>query len=388
VRDGTVYLDHATATPPAPDIVAGIMRALACNGSADALHPAGAEATAMLATARGSVAALIGADPDEVVFTAGATEARNLAVKGLLTGNVSLGRRAVASAIEHPAVMSALRSHARDGGSAEFIGVDGEGYIAPARLATAIDADTALVSIHHAQHEIGTVQDVTGLVAAARDARTEVRIHVDAGESLGVLALDVTRLGADAVTLGGSALGAPAWTGALWIRPGARLRPLVEGGSQESGKRAGAVDLAGAVALGIAAEHIRRHRNARAAALRTTIAALAAPIFAVDGVRLNGPALTARLPGHLQVSTRGVTGESLALSLATRGVYVAPGSTCTADAGKASPTLEAIGLGSEWTHSAILMTAGPATTPLDGATAGTAFADAVAQLRAMSPLDW
>ncbi len=382
-----VYLDHATATPLAHDVVVGITQALACRGSADALHPAGAEAASLLTTARARVAALIGADPDEVIFTAGATEARNLAVKGLLAANADLGRRAVASAIEHPAVMSALRSHARDGGAVEFIGVDGEGFVDPARLEAAIDAETALVSIHHAQYEIGTIQDVEELITAARHARDQVRIHVDAGESLGALALDVTHLGVDAVSIGGAALGAPAWTGALWVRPGARLRPLIEGGSQEVGKRAGAVDLAGAVALGIAADRTHRERAARSAALRDIVVGLAGPILAVGDVRLNGPGLVARLPGNLHVSINGVTGESLALALATRGVYVAPGSTCTADAGKASPTLEAIGLDSRWTHSAILMTAAPGTTTAEITAAGGAFVDAVAQLRAMSPLE-
>lgn len=388
MTDGMVYLDHATATPPTPDIVAGIARALECVGSADALHPAGAEAAEMLATARAQVAALIGAESDDVIFTAGATESRNLAVKGLLMANASLGRRAVATTIEHPAVMSALRSHARDGGEVAFVDVDAEGAVDPERLAAAIDGDTALVSIHHAQHEIGTIQNVDLLVAAARRARDRVRVHVDAGESLGVVALDVSGFGADAVSIGGTALGAPAWTGALWIRPGARLRPLIEGGSQEVGKRAGPVDLPGAVALGIAAERTRRECHVRATALRAAMMALGGPILDVEGVRLNGPPLAARLPGHLHVSVRGVTGESLALALSTRGVCVAPGSTCTADAGKASPTLEAIGLGPEWTHSAILMTAGPETTPAEITAACAAFTDAVAQLRAMSPVDW
>jgi len=382
----SVYLDHAASTPLNTAVTAAFVHALGYVGSPDALHPAGTAAAELLEHARAQVALLIGADPDSVIFTAGATEARNLAVKGLLAANRALGRHAVASSIEHPAVLSALRSHMRDGDAVDFVGVDAQGYIDPDVLAHAVTARTVVASIHHAQHEIGTIQDLPALIAAVRAQRTEIRVHVDATESIGILDVDVARLGADALSLGGSALGAPAWTGALWLRPGARLHPIIEGGAQEFGKRAGPVDVPGAVALGAAAECVGSQIERRAALRRRQSALLADRVLAVPGVRLNGPPLDLRLPGHLQVSVRGVTGESLALALATRGVDVSPGSTCTADAGKASPTLEAIGLDPAWTHSAILMTIGDTTTDEELARAGVAFASAVAGLRAMSPL--
>lgn len=381
-----VYLDHSASTPLDPAMRDAIARALACPGSPDALHPAGARAAEMLAEARARVAALVRADPDDVIFTAGATEARNLAVKGLLSANRALGRHAVASSIEHPAVMSALRSRMRDADPVSFTAVDGSGRIDPAALAGAVGPQTCMVSIHHAQHEVGTIQDLTALIGAVRDRRDEVRVHVDAAESAGTLQIDVAELGADAVTLSGTALGAPAWSGALWLRPGARLHPLIEGGVQEAGKRAGPVDLAGAVALGVAAARTRDVLTQRAAERRRQTALLAERILAVPEVRLNGPPVRERLPGHLQVSVRGVTGESLALALATRGICVSPGSTCTADAGKASPTLEAMGCDASWTHAAILMTLGDTTTDAELVTAADAFAVVVAELRAISPL--
>ncbi len=360
--------------------------ALECLGSPDAVHPAGVRAARLLEAARTQVAALIGADADEVIFTAGATEARNLAVKGLLAANRRLGAHAVASAIEHPSVMSALRSRMRDGHPVSFTAVDPVGRIDPAALAEAVGERTCLVSIHHAQHEVGTIQDLGVLIAAVRARREEARVHVDAADSLGALRLDVHATGADAVTISGTALGAPAWTGALWLRPGARLHPLIEGGTQEAGKRAGAVDLAGAVALGVAAERTRAVRAEHAKRLRRQTAQLADGILGVPDVRLNGPPVGDRLPGHLQVSVRGITGESLALALAIRGVCVSPGSTCTADAGKASPTLEAMGVDPRWTHAAILMTLGHGTTENELRVAIEAFADAVADLRTMSPI--
>jgi len=361
-------------------------QALECLGSADALHPAGARAAGMLEDARAQVAALVGANPDDIIFTAGATEARNLAVKGLLSANRALGRHAVASGIEHPAVMSALRSRLRDADPVSFTAVDGFGRIDPAALADALGPQTCIVSIHHAQYEVGTVQDVDALIGAVRARRAEVRVHLDAADSAGTLPIDVARFGADAVTISGTALGAPPWTGALWVRPGARLHPLIEGGSQESGKRAGPVDLAGAAALGVAAARTRALLTHRATERRRQTALLAERILQVPAVRLNGPPVGERLPGHLHVSVRGVTGESLALGLATRGVCVSPGSTCTADAGKASATLEAMGCDPAWTHAAILMTLGDATTDAELDIAAEQFSAVVAELRAMSPL--
>lgn len=380
------YLDHAASAPLDQATRAAIAEALDCLGGPDAQHPAGSAASRMLARARAQVAELIESDPDEVIFTSGATEARNLAVKGLVAANRALGPHVVVSAVEHPAVMSVVRSRMRDGEPVNITGVDPSGRIDTTALAVAVGPQTCLVSIHHAQHEVGTIQDLDTLVGAVRARRTEVRVHVDAGESAGTLPVDVRSIGADAVSIGGTALGAPAWTGALWLRPGARLHPLIEGGAQEGGKRAGPVDLAGAVALGHAAERTRVVLAARALRRRRQAAILAERVLAVPDVRLNGPPLAERLPGHLQVSVHGVTGESLALALATRGVCVSPGSTCSADAGKASPTLKAMGVDAAWTHAAVLMTLGDSTTDDELAVAADAFVAAVADLRAMSPL--
>ena len=380
------YLDHGASAPLDARMRGVMAQALECVGGPDALHPAGAAAARMLEAARAQIAALIDCDPDDVIFTSGATEARNLALKGLLAANRPLGTHLVVSAVEHPAVMSIARSRLRDGGPVSITAVDSAGRIDGAALAGAVGSQTCLVSIHHAQHEVGTIQDLSELIGAVRGRRGEVRVHVDASESAGTLEVDVAALGADAVTLGGPALGAPAWAGALWLRAGARLHPLIEGGAQEAGKRAGPVDLAAAVALGAAAEHVRAVRAQRAARLRRQTGFLADRVLAVPDVRLNGPPVRERLPGHLQVSVRGVTGESLALALATRGVCVSPGSTCSADAGKASPTLEAMGVDPSWTHGAILMTLGDSTTDDELGVAADAFIAAVADLRAMSPL--
>jgi cysteine desulfurase len=197
--------------------------------------------------------------------------------------------------------------------------------------------------------------------------------------------VDAMGWGADAVPLGGGPVGAPPWVGALAVRPGARLYPLIEGGLQEAGKRAGAENLPAIVGLGAAAEIALAEMDDRAARMRALTDRLLAGLLEVPDVRLNGPR-EARIPGHVQVSAGWVEGETLTLALAERGVAASPGSACTAHAGKAAPVLEAIGLEPPWTHSAVLFTLRASTTEAEVERAVSAFAESVAALRAISPL--
>jgi len=380
------YLDHATATPLDARVHAAMAPFTAGEfGSPSALHGWAQRPALAVEEARAHVAALVGARPEEVVFTAGATEARNLAIKGLLSANRALGDGIVTTAVEHPAVLAACRSLERAGHRLTVVGVDGEGRIDPRALADAVDDTTALVAIHHGQGELGVIQHVASLVDAVRAARPDVRIHLDAGDTCGLLPVDLHGLGVDALSIGGWPAGAPPWTGALVVREGARLHPLLEGGVQEHGKRAGAENVPGIAALGEAARIAAMEMPARADRMRALGDRLAAGLLEVPDVRLNGPR-EERLPGHVQVSTGTVEGESLALALATRGVACAPGSACTAHGGKAAPTLEAIGLEAPWTHSAVLFTAGPGTRMGEIDYAVRVFGEEVARLRSSSPL--
>lgn len=381
------YLDHAAASPLDPRVREAMLPFLGpAFGSPSSLHEAGRAPAEALERARESVAALVGADPEQVVFTSGATEARNLAVTGLLSANARLGPGIVASAVEHPATLAACRGAERAGARLRVAPVDAVGRIAPAALGEAIDDETALVCVVHGQPDIGTLQDAPALVAAARDARAEARVVVDAGETAGRVPLDAAALGADAVVLGGGPIGGPPWTGALVVRPGARLHPLIQGGTQEGGKRAGAEDVPGIAGLGVAAGLARERMAGDAARARALGERLLAGLLTVPDVRLNGdPDPAGRIPGHVNVSAGWVEGETLCLALAARGVAASPGSACGA-AGKAAPVLEAIGLGPPWTHSSVLFTLRAVTTEAEVDHAIGAFADAVATLRAMSPL--
>ena len=383
---GGAYLDHAAASPLDPRVRDAMAPFTGRDfGSPSSLHEWGRRPAEALERARAQVAALVGCDPEWVIFTSGATEARNLAIHGLLAGNRALGRHAVATAVEHPAALAALRSAAREGGELDLVGVDGLGRVAPADLAAAIRDDTALVHLVHGQPDIGTLQHLPPLTGAVREAGAEARLVVDAGETAGLVPLDIGSLGADALVLGGGSIGGPAWTGALVLRPGARLHPLIEGGLQEHGKRAGAEDMPGIVGLGAAAEIAKAEMEARRATMAPLTMRLTAGLLGVDDVRLNGDP-DARIPGHVQVSAGWVEGESLCLALAARGVAVSPGSACTAHAGKAAPVLEAIGLEAPWTHSAVLFTLRATTTRVEVDLAIGAFAESVAVLRGMSPL--
>ncbi len=380
------YLDHAAAPLLDPRVVEAMRPFLGAQvGSPSSLHEWGRLPAEALQRARDQMAALVGAEPEWIIFTSGATEARNLAITGLLRANRALGRHIVASAVEHPATVAACRSAVREGAELDLVPVDGEGFVDPAALAAAARDDTALVAVVHGQPDIGTLQDPPALVSAARAVRPEARVMIDAGETAGLVPVDAMGWDADAVPIGGGSVGAPPWVGALAVRPGARLHPLIEGGLQEAGKRAGAENLPAIVGLGAAAEIALAEMDARAARMRALSDRLLAGLLAVPDVRLNGPR-EARIPGHVQVSAGWVEGETLTLALAERGVAASPGSACTANAGKAAPALEAIGLEPPWTHSAVLFTLRSSTTEAEVDRAVAAFAEAVAALRAISPL--
>ncbi len=379
------YLDHAAAGPIDPRVREAMAPYLGdVFASPEALHDAARGPADAIERAREHVAALIGADPAGVIFTAGDTEARNLAVKGIASANAHAGGHLVASRVEHPATLAACRTVTRTGGELTLVGVDGDGRVDARELAAAVRDDTVLVSVVHGQPDVGTLQDVPALVAAVRSVRPDVAIHVDAGATAGLAAVQAGAWGCDLVTVGGGSMSGPRWAGALWVREGVRLHPLIEGGLQERGKRGGPHDVPGIAGLGEAARIARDEMGARAERMSRLAGELIDRLLALEDVRLNGPR-EGRIPGHVNVSAGWVEGETLVLALAARGVAASPGSACSA-AGKASPVLEAMGVEPPWTHSSVLFTLGPATSDVEVAAAADAFADAVGTLRAMSPI--
>jgi len=361
-----LYLDHAATTPVRREVLEAMWPYLTGTyGNASSHHEAGRRALAGLDAARATVAEVLGCRPAEVVFTSGGTEADNLAVKG-----IALGRRdrdpgrthVVTSEIEHSAVLGSARDLARwDGFELTELGVSSEGLADPAELAGAVRADTAVVSVMHANNETGAVQAIAELAAVAR-AR-QVPFHTDAVQAAGSLELDVHALDVAALSVAGHKIGAPKGTGALYLRRGTPLRPLLSGGGHERGRRSGTSDVAGAVGLAVALRLAAEERPAKAARLCAVRDRLIAGILAaVPSAVLTGPDPrrhpAARLPGHASFCFPGVNGESVLVDLEARGLLVSSGSACAAGDAEPSHVLTAMGYPPEVATTAVRFTLG------------------------------
>ena len=352
--DEPLYLDTAATTPVRREVLEAMWPYLTGEfGNPSSHHPYGERAADAVLSARGVVAQHLGCRPAEVVFTSGGTEADNLAVKGIALGGLR-GRHLVTTPLEHEAVLESV-DHLRrlHGVEVTLLPVDGEGLVAPDDLAQALRPDTTLVSIQHASNEIGTVQPIRELAAVARERG--VPFHTDAVQSAGALEVGLETLGVDALSIAGHKLGAPKGVGALAVRAGVALEPVLHGGGQERGRRSGTENVAGIVGLATALE--------LAAAERAHASELAAVRdILVDGVlaRVPGAMLTGsrdrRLPGHASFCFPGTSGESVLLELASRGIVCSSGSACAAGSDDPSPVLLALGIAPAVAQTAVRLT--------------------------------
>ncbi|GAA4491000.1 cysteine desulfurase family protein [Microbacterium panaciterrae] len=340
---GLLYLDHAATSPVRPEVLEAIAPYLTGTfGNPSSHHTVGEAAAAGLEDARARVARMLGMRTGDVVFTAGGTEANNLAVKGIALAALARGgRHVITTPIEHESILESVAYLQRfHGMTATLVPVDGAGRVDPADVAAALRPDTALVAVGHANNEIGTIQDIAGIAAAASAAG--VPVHVDAVQSAGWLAL--TGLGADAVAIAGHKLGAPKGVGALAVRGRVPLEPLVHGGGQERGRRSGTENVAGAVGLATALELAEASRAETAARVGTQSARLIAGVLAaVPSAHLTGDPQN-RLPGTASFTFAGVSGEAVLLELERRGVVSSSGSACAAGSDDPSHVLLACGI--------------------------------------------
>jgi cysteine desulfurase len=384
VEPERVYLDYAGFAPVDPRVLA-VMRPFleAGIGNPSARHSLGAEARESLDAARLKVGRLCGGAPGGVIFTSGATEANNLAIKGVALRSRSGASRIVLSAIEHISVINACRDLEKAGVSLCFVPVDGDGRVDPATLRSALTADTALVSIGAANAEIGTVQPLKEIGQAARAAG--VPLHVDGVGALGRVPLNVETIGIDLLTISGNDLYGPPGSGALWIRPGLRIHPQMLGGGQEGGYRSGTENLPGAVGLGVAAELMRvegAHQEAgRLAVLRDRM--MNGVLGTIPDCRLTG-SRDARLPHHLSVALRGVKADSVLLDLDLAGVAASSGSACASLTQTTSHVLRAIGCPPEEAEGSLCFTLGRWSTAADVEVLLNRLPPIVARLRALA----
>ena len=360
-----VYLDHNATTPLDPlvaDRMAQAMRDV--WGNASSIHHFGQQAKAALDQARGAVGTLIGADASEIVFTAGGTESDNLAIRGAAEAIEPSGRKhLVTSAIEHEAVLNTMKALARRGWRVTMVPVDASGVVSIDRMREAITDDTALVSVMHANNEIGTIQPIAEIAAVAHEHGA--LFHTDAVQSAGKIPIDIRTLGVDMLTIAGHKFYGPKGTGALWMKRGVRLVSPVTGGKQERSRRAGTENVPALVGLGVAAELAQQKmagETPRLSALRDRLEA--GVLSKVSNTERNGAAAP-RVPNTTNISIDRVEAESLLIGLDLAGIAVSSGSACSSGTLEPSHVLKAMGLPHARTLGSIRFSLGAANTEAD-----------------------
>lgn len=380
-----IYLDYAATTPVEAEVADAMAEFLTRNGvfgnPHSTTHRFGQAAHQAVETARQDVARLIGADDNEIVWTSGATEAINLAIKGIVLSRCATGRRLLVSSLEHKAVLDTADLLARNGIHVDRLLPDSKGLITPALVESAIRPDTALVSVMHVNNEVGTITDIASIARVVHNHGS--LLHVDAAQSAVRLPIDVHCLDLDLLSLSGHKIYGPKGAGVLFVRRA--VRPMLEaqthGGGQEGGLRSGTLATHQVVGLGVAARLVRERLLSDANHIAAIDKQLLHWIEKIDGAELNGNQ-SARVPGILSVTFRGVEAESLMLAL--RDIAVSAGSACTTTQVEPSHVLLALGLSEGDALSSIRLSLGRCTTPADIDVAGRRLHEAVTTLRSIA----
>jgi len=380
-----VYLDNAASTPLLPEVLEAMLPYLKdAYGNPQSMHDWGDAAREAVEDARGKVAALIGAQPEEIIFTASGSEANNFAVKGLALARQDKGKHVVISSIEHYSVLHSAKTLEKWGFEVTLVPVDKYGLVDPDSVTRSIREDTILVSVMHANGEVGTIQPIQEIVNLVKG--TGIPFHTDAVASAGTIPVNVKELGIDALSLAGNQFYGPKGVGALWLKRGVRILPFIDGGVQEGGRRAGTEDVPAIVGLGKAAELASRDMNHRANHLSTLRDRLIQGLLAkIDHSILTGhPSL--RLPGNASFCIEFIEGEGMLMLLNHQGVAAASGSACTSKALKSSHVLDAMGIPAEIAQGSLLFTLGIDNTSEDIDYVLEVLPPIVDRLRQMSPL--
>ena len=380
-----VYLDNAATTPLLPEVREAMMPYLGdIFGNPSSLHDWGDGAREAIESAREQVAALISANADEIIFTGSGTESNNFAVKGLALARQAKGKHVVVSAIEHFSVLHSARTLEKWGFEVSEITVDKYGVVSPDEVKQKLRNDTMLVSIMHANGEVGTIEPIQEIARITKERK--ILFHTDAVATVGTTPVNVADLGVDALSLAGNQFYGPKGVGALWIKKGVRILPLLDGGVQEEGRRAGTENIPAIVGLGKAAELAKTHmvdRIKRLIPLRDNL--LKELPSMIEHVVVTGHPQH-RLPGHTSFCVEFIEGESMLMLLNSKGIAVSSGSACTSRALKASHVLIAMGLSHEIAQGSILLTLGIDNTNKDIEYVLETMPPIVDRLRQMSPL--
>ena len=380
-----IYLDHASTTPVRPEVVEAMAPYFTEHfGNPSSIYPLGQEASDAVAAARESLASLIGATPREIFFSSGGTESDNWALKGFARANATKGRHIITSAIEHHAVLHTCEALEREGFEVTYLPVDEHGLVSVEDFKAAIRPDTILASIMFANNEIGTIEPVRQLAAAAHEAN--VVFHTDAVQAFGHEPIDVNELGIDMLSASSHKIYGPKGVGLLYVRRGVKLQNLLDGGQQERGRRGSTENVPGIVGFARAAElavdELAPEHN-RQLALRDH--AIRRILAEIPSAKLNG-SWESRLANNVNFSFEFIEGEGMLLQLAARGICVSSGSACTSGSLDPSHVLLAIGLPHEIAHGSLRLTLGRDTTLEDVDFAVDSLKATLQNLRMMSPL--
>lgn len=380
-----IYLDNAATTAMHEQVLEKMLPYFRSHyGNPSSIYATGRDARKAVEEARRKVANAINATPAEVFFTSGGTESDNWAIKGYATAHANRGKHLISTAIEHHAVLNTLEALERDGFEVSFVPVDEHGLVNPEDIQKAIRKDTILISVMAANNEIGTIQPIPEIGRIAREHG--IAFHTDAVQAVGAIPVAVDSWQVDLLSLSAHKFHGPKGVGALYVRKGLRLNPLIHGGAQERNRRAGTENLAGIVGLGAAIELATAQLEEKAgqiAALRDDL--IDGIMSAVPEVRLNGHP-TLRLPNNVNVSVKYVEGEALLLRLDLQGIAASSGSACTSGSLDPSHVLLAIGLPHEIAHGSLRLTLSQETTQEEINAVKTELPRIINNLRAMSPL--
>jgi len=380
-----VYMDHAATTPTDVEVVKEMEPYFTQKyGNPNSVHSFGQEARKAVEEAREKIAHLIGANPSEIVFTAGGTEADNYAIKGIAWANQKKGNHIITSKIEHHAVLHSCQFLEKQGFKVTYLPVDKYGLIDPEDVKKTITDKTILVTIMHANNEIGTIEPIKEIGKVVKDAG--VYFHTDSVQTTGHIPIDVNDLGVDMLSMSGHKFYGPNGVGVLYLRKGTKIINLIDGGAQEKNRRAGTENIAGIVGLGKAAELAEKRlaKGAEDGVVKLRDKLIKGIMDKIKNVRLNGHT-TNRLPGNANLCFEFIEGESMLLNLDMEGVAASSGSACTSGSLKASHVLLAIGLPPEIAHGSLRLTLGKDNTEEEIDYVIDILPGIIEKLRALSP---
>ena len=380
-----IYLDYAATTPTHPEVVKTMLPYFSeAFGNPSSLYTCGQEAKEALTEVRARVADLISARSEEIIFTGGGTESDNSAIKGVAYANRDRGNHIITTAIEHHAVLETCRFLETMGFNVTYLPVDSYGTVAPEDVRKAITRKTILISVMHANNEVGTIEPVAEIGKIAKEAG--VYFHTDAVQTAGHLPISVDEFGLDLLSISAHKLYGPKGVGALYIRKGTKLLPLIHGGEQEGMRRASTENVPGIVGFGKAVELAQQEMNEEAERITSLRDKLINGLLErIDHIRLNGHPKN-RLPNNVNVSVAFVEGESMCLNLDLAGICAATGSACSSASEEPSHVLTSLGVPPQEAHGSIRLSLGKWTTVEDIDRVLEVFPQIVAKLRAMSPL--